>query len=147
MSTMGEAIRRIREQKGLQQQDVADAASLHLARQGGERLNAAVLSQIERGRIMHPSFDRVRAIARALGMSYNELLVEGGWADPFDASGAIERDALEEVAREHPDISAELERLRSSEPPEQWEAVRQRLADFMALGLESVRRERRANKH
>lgn len=122
--TIGATIRELRLAKNLKQEQLAAAASEFLPR--GETLAQGVLSQIEIGKIARPDPDKLRAIARALGVSYNDLLLRG-WGDPVEArpaSGQLSLDLaaapahervladLIELSLDRPDIRAAMGDLR-----------------------------------
>jgi transcriptional regulator with XRE-family HTH domain len=60
---LGEAICRLRDERGLEQHDVAERANL----------NTSQLSRLEHGRIK-PSWGTVRRVAAALGLPMSELV-------------------------------------------------------------------------
>lgn len=61
--TIGQRVRRLRETKGLTQQDLAQAAELALSN----------VAQIERGKIADPRASTLQALAKALGVKVGDL--------------------------------------------------------------------------
>jgi transcriptional regulator with XRE-family HTH domain len=62
----GEALKRIREQRGLSQRQLAKAAGVH----------STAVSRLENGARSNPQASTITHIARALGVSVEELIHE-----------------------------------------------------------------------
>lgn len=133
--TIGAAIKKLREHKGIDQATLALAASA--SGLDSAPLSQAVLSQIESGRIAQPNRDRLRAIAAGLGVSYNTLLLEAGWIDPPPPGG--HSDALHALAEGNPGLTAKLELLRDETTPDTYERAMVIVARFLGLGIDTAR--------
>lgn len=80
--TMGERIRRRRQELGLSQQDLSEATGLR----------RAAISELERGKKTGMTIDTAKALARALGVSVDYLI--GTWDE---SEGHLEAADLVEV--------------------------------------------------
>jgi len=94
LEALGQLIRKQRQQAELTLRELA------------ERTNVSnpYLSQIERG-LHEPSVRVIKAIAGALNLSAESLLVQAGVLDPADASP--KRVTVEDAVREDPKLSAD----------------------------------------
>jgi len=63
-AVFGERLRRWRTERGVTLRDVSEASGISIA----------YLSDLERGKLANPTLDTLTALARALGVSLNELL-------------------------------------------------------------------------
>lgn len=140
--TIGAAIKRIREMREMEQTELAARATECLPEflddesEEGRVISQPVLSQIESGRTANPSRPRLRAIARALGVTYNRLLLEGGWIDPPE--NRERGDVLDDLARENPQLLAKLEELRENNTLEVYTQARHILARFFEMGVDTA---------
>jgi transcriptional regulator with XRE-family HTH domain len=111
---------------GLTQEELV-ARSVERLEDGTEKpLAQAFLSQVEVGRIENPTRGKIRALAGALGMSYNDLLVEAGWIDPEPPGPGPSAALLDYVAgaeRRDPLLAADLRQLREENTEEVYNRV------------------------
>lgn len=84
---IGDYLKKVREEKGMSLRDVETAL-----RDMGEtaKISSGHLSLIEQGTVKKPSPHTLHALAKALGLSYMELMVEAGY---------LERSVLGKAAR------------------------------------------------
>lgn len=82
METIGEKIRRIRKEKGLKQIQVAEVAGI----------TQSALASIENNKTNNIFLEVAKGIARAMGVSFDELfLVESGSSEKEELKAEIER--------------------------------------------------------
>lgn len=102
--SLGDAIRRLRRDRGLTQEDLADRAGI----------SQRTLSDIERGHIGLPRMENLRALAAALGVDTGSLLLVSGYVETrraaeelTEAIGVSPVDAL----TTDPDMARLIEKL------------------------------------
>jgi hypothetical protein len=78
----------------------------------------------------------VRKGGRALDTPYNTILLEAGWIDPPERD---RQGALDDLAREHPQLQRKLEQLRDENPEEVYAEARRIVARFFAIGIDTAR--------
>lgn len=137
---LGEVVRTLREQAGIDQAELAARASDHLPE--GQQISQGRISEIERGKWLNPSREKVRAIADALGIAYNSLLERAGWIDPLPATTEVPsaaEEVLKIVALYDPRVLRELEEMRDENDEETYGNARTVVAKFFALGVEAAK--------
>jgi transcriptional regulator with XRE-family HTH domain len=96
LEALGELIRKQRQQAELTLRDLAERANV----------SNPYLSQIERG-LHEPSVRVLKAIASALNLSAESLLVQAGVIDPADPAGAPKAVTVEEAVNADARLSGE----------------------------------------
>ena len=84
--TLGEVIRRRRQELGWSQEELAERASVD-----GDEVRQSDVSRLEAGKVALPRRARLERIAAALGLPLGDLLARSGWAgavESFDADSA-----------------------------------------------------------
>lgn len=95
---LGQLIRRLREERGLSQEDLAALV--------GGGISQSIISRIERGVLGLPNYDRLTRIADVLGADAGDLMARSGWAKFEGPShnndgapeGAVSADPLSELS-------------------------------------------------
>lgn len=138
MAGMGDEIRRLRRVQRLTQEQLAEMT--------GNFVTQTDVSQLERGHRGRTSPEKVRALAKALGVPYNHLAqlnfdldVEGGRDTPASADEALRDELWEDFAAQHPDLLASLRRLRDANTRETYEQARRIIRRHLASGVETAR--------
>lgn len=101
-----ENLKRFRVARGMTQDALADAI-----KQLGDDVKANTLSKYERGTLPPPPADRLRLIARALGVSTSDLLGEASPTESYVDTSTAQSEAhsvVEEFLREHPDLEDDV---------------------------------------
>jgi transcriptional regulator with XRE-family HTH domain len=75
-TTLGQLILKRRRELGLTQEQLADRISLQ-----GCEIRQSDISRLERDQISLPRYERLSAIATALGISVGEMLARSGWIE------------------------------------------------------------------
>jgi transcriptional regulator with XRE-family HTH domain len=76
MATIGEVVRRLREEKKITQLELEELTRGEVSR--------GYVANLERGKIRRPSEERLEALAQALGVAKRYILEQAGMIEPVD---------------------------------------------------------------
>lgn len=114
---IGVYIKRVREERGLTQRQLAELADT----------SAAYVSQIEGGKVAWPGADIRRRIAKALNVSHLSLIVAAGELEPDEIAAA----GVEGVVNETPDSPRRV--LKDLVDQVNWDANAERVESVEGL--------------
>jgi transcriptional regulator with XRE-family HTH domain len=111
MNLVGEAVRRLRDERGLTQQQLADRSGLGFQH----------ISMLERGERPNPTLDTLTAIALGFGMSLPELLAEAEGPLPEALAAYLSSDAAPSNITAEEIRKLRLARVVLGAPPSAWD--------------------------
>lgn len=132
--SFGEYMRRVRESRGLRQDDVEAASD--------GQLSQNYISGVETGKNQRPSYEKLAVFARVYKVHVNVLLRRLYGVPDEDDRGEyelsdVDRDLLM-FADERPDLKEALERVRDANTLDDWDVVKRIIHRSLISGAESA---------
>jgi transcriptional regulator with XRE-family HTH domain len=138
--TFGDYIKGLRKSINLSQRALAEKAGV----------SSAEISRLESGERKNPSPSTVKAIAGALGVSYEDLMARAGYMEKVISRGNFEdviwedetgtpvdtfRRQIENITRRDKELISILERAVRSSSEEELETIKKLLSGFIGMAL------------